>query len=41
MVKKEILKFARNGMELEKNILGEVTQTLKDEHGMYPLLGEH
>ena len=25
-------------MELEKNILSEVTQTQKDEHGMYSLI---
>ena len=31
----DILKFACKWMELEKNILSEVTQTQKDEHGMY------
>ena len=36
--KKNILKFACKWMELEKTILSEVTQTYKDEHGMYSLI---
>ena len=35
----DILKFASKWIELEKkNILSEVTQTQKDEHGMYSLI---
>ena len=30
----DILKFAGKWMELEKNLLSEVTQTEKDKHGM-------
>ena len=36
----EMLKFAYKWMELEKNILSKVTQTQKDEHDMYPLIGK-
>ena len=32
-----VLKFACKWMELENTILSEVTQTKKDEHGMYSL----
>ena len=34
----EILKFACKWMELEKNILSEVTQIQKDEHVVYSLI---
>ena len=34
----DILKFTYKWMEPEKPILSEVTQTQKDEHGMYPLI---
>ena len=37
----DILKFACKWMELEETILNEVTKTQKDEHGMYPLIGEY
>ena len=37
----EILKFACKQLEREKNILSEVTQTQKDEHGMYSPISEH
>ena len=30
----DILNFASKGMELENTILGEITQTQKDEYGM-------
>ena len=33
----DTLKFVCNSMELEKDILSEVTHTQKDEHGMYSL----
>ena len=36
--KNDILKFAGKWMELEKNILSEVTQTQKDKHGMHSLI---
>ena len=32
------MKFAGKWKELEKKIMSEVTQTLKDKHGMYSLL---
>ena len=35
---KDILKFACKWMELEKNYPSMVTQTQKEEHGMYPLI---
>jgi hypothetical protein len=35
---KDIMKFADECMELENNILSEVTQTQKDMHGMYSLI---
>ena len=35
----ELMKFASKSMELEETILGETTQTQKDEHGMYPHKG--
>jgi hypothetical protein len=34
----DILSFAGKWMELENIILGEVTQTQKDMHGMYSLI---
>ena len=34
----DILKFAYKWMELEKNISSELTQTQKDEHGIYSLI---
>ena len=34
----DILKFAGKWMELDKNILSEVTQIQKDKHGMYSLI---
>ena len=37
-IKNDILKFAGKSIELEKNILSEVTQTQKDKHGMYSLI---
>ena len=33
----DIMKIADKWMELEKIILGGVTQTLKDKHGVYSL----
>jgi hypothetical protein len=35
---KDTLTFSRKWMELENTILGEVTQTQKDMHGMYSLI---
>ena len=37
----DILKFAYKLMELEKIILSGVTQTQKDEHGMYSLISRY
>ena len=34
----DIMKFAGKWMELESIILGEVTQTQKDKHGMYTFI---
>ena len=34
----DILNFACKWMEMENTILSEVTQTLKDEYGMYSLI---
>jgi hypothetical protein len=34
----DILSFAGKWMELENNILSEVTQTQKDMHGIYSLI---
>ena len=34
----DILKFECKWMELEKNILSEVTQIQKNEHGVYPII---
>ena len=36
--KNDILKFACKWMELEKITLSEITQTQKNEHGMYSLI---
>ena len=36
----EILKFAGKWMELEDNILSEVTQTQKDNYHMYSIIGD-
>ena len=33
-----ILKFAGKWMELEETLLNEVTQSQKEEHGMYSLI---
>ena len=38
MKNNDILKFAGKWMELEENILSEVTQTQKDKHGVYSLI---
>ena len=38
VMKKDILKFAGKWMDLEKNILSEVTQTQKDKYNMYSLI---
>ena len=38
--KNDNLKYLCKWIELEKNIFNEVTQTQKDEHGMYPHIGE-
>ena len=35
---KDIINFAGKWMELENNILSEVTQTQKDMHGMHLLI---
>ena len=35
------MKFACKWMELEKDIMSEVTQTQKDEHSMYSLISEY
>ena len=37
----DILKFACKGMELGRTILSEITQTQKDEHGMYSLISRY
>ena len=37
----DILKSKWKWMELEKTILSEITQTQKDEHGMYSLISGH
>ena len=37
----DILKFACKWMELEENILSEITQIQKDKHGMYSLISEY
>ena len=37
----DILKFACKWMELENTILNEVTQTQKDECGMYSFISEY
>jgi hypothetical protein len=37
---KDFLSFAGKWIELENNILSEVTPTPKDMHGMYSLLSE-
>jgi hypothetical protein len=39
--KEDILSFPGKGMVLENIILSEVTQILKDMHGMYTLISEH
>ena len=39
--KNDILKFACKWMEVENTILSDVTQTQKDEHGIYSLLNEY
>jgi hypothetical protein len=36
--KKDILSFVGKWMELENIILSEVTQTIRDIHGMYSLI---
>ena len=36
--KKDIFKLADKWTELEKTILSDVTQTQKEEYGMYPLI---
>lgn len=38
-LKNDTLKIACKLMELEKNILSQVTQTQSDEYGMYSLTG--
>ena len=38
---KHVMKFASKRMELENIILSEVTQSLKDMHGMYSLISEY
>ena len=37
----DILKFAHKWMELKETILTEVTQTKRDKHGMYQLIGKY
>ena len=41
VVKDNVLKFACKWMELENTILNEVTQTQKDECGMYSFISEY